>query len=124
MSRKSLISRIRSHIVPEHLPDEYFTLTPMDLKAAQATLSARTQTLINAPLQLRAMREAELKAKRNRWPEVLLIPLCIRVISQQILFRQLFVSDSQIRPNLKKYFLPPIKYDLSMPLYGNAFEKI
>jgi len=51
------------------LPDDYFTPTPMDLKAAQATMSARTQALTNAPLQLRAVREAELKAKRDRWPE-------------------------------------------------------
>lgn len=60
-----------SHIVPAHLPDEYFIPTPTDLKAAQATLSARTQALTNVPLQLRAVREAESKAKRDRWPEVL-----------------------------------------------------
>lgn len=60
-----------SHIVPAHLPDEYFIPTPTDLKAAQAMLSARTQALTNAPLQLRAVREAESKAKRDRWPEVL-----------------------------------------------------
>jgi len=70
-----------AHIVPAQLPDEYFTPTPTDLKAAQATLSARTQALINAPLQLRAVREAESKARRDRWPEVLDIPLCKRVIS-------------------------------------------
>ena len=40
-------------------------------------LSARTQALTNAPLQLRAVREAESKAKRDRWPEVLNIrPMC------------------------------------------------
>ena len=60
-----------SHIVSAHLPDEYFIPTPTDLKAAQASLSARTQALTNAPLQLRAVREAESKAKRDRWPEVL-----------------------------------------------------
>ena len=60
-----------SHIVPAHLPDEYFIPTLTDLKAAQASLSARTQALTNAPLQLRAVREAESKAKRDRWPEVL-----------------------------------------------------
>ena len=66
-----------SHIVPAYLPDEYFSPTPTDLKAAQATLSARTQALINAPLQLRAVRETESKAKRDRWPEVLNIrPMC------------------------------------------------
>ncbi|KAF8958326.1 hypothetical protein BDZ97DRAFT_1668664 [Flammula alnicola] len=54
---------------PVNLPDEYFTPSAADLKAAQATLSARTHALVNAPLQLRAVREAEVKAKRDRWPE-------------------------------------------------------
>ncbi|EIW84180.1 hypothetical protein CONPUDRAFT_119806 [Coniophora puteana RWD-64-598 SS2] len=53
-----------------NLPDSYFTPTAADLKAAQATLSARTQALTNAPLQLRAAREAEEKAKRDRWPNI------------------------------------------------------
>lgn len=35
---------------------------------AQATLSARTQSLVNAPLQLRATREASEQLKRDRWP--------------------------------------------------------
>ena len=52
------------------LPDEYFTPTAADLKAAQSTLAARTQALVNAPLQLRTVREAETKAKRDRWPQV------------------------------------------------------
>ncbi|KAI6107908.1 hypothetical protein F5141DRAFT_1215667 [Pisolithus sp. B1] len=50
------------------LPDSFFTPTAEDLKAAQATLSARTQALTHAPLQLRATREAAEKAKRDRWP--------------------------------------------------------
>ena len=70
-----------SNIVPAHLPDEYFIPTPTDLKAAQATLSARTQALINAPLQLRAVRETESKAKRDRWLEVLNIRPIIRLAS-------------------------------------------
>jgi tether containing UBX domain for GLUT4 len=52
------------------LPDEYFSPTAADLKAAQQTLSARTQALVNAPLQLRAVREANEKAKLDRWPNV------------------------------------------------------
>jgi len=52
----------------EDLPDSYFTPTAADLKGAQATLSARTQALVNAPLQLRAQREATEKSKRDRWP--------------------------------------------------------
>jgi len=50
------------------IPDSYFTPTAGDLKGAQATLSARTQALVNAPLQLRAQREAAEKSKRDRWP--------------------------------------------------------
>lgn len=55
-----------------NLPDVDLTPTAADIKAAQATLTARTQALVNAPLQLRAAREAEIKAKRDRWPETLI----------------------------------------------------
>ncbi|KDR79055.1 hypothetical protein GALMADRAFT_244812 [Galerina marginata CBS 339.88] len=55
--------------LPAELPEDYFTPTAADLKAAQATLSARTQALVNAPLKLRAVRDAETKAKLDRWPE-------------------------------------------------------
>lgn len=50
------------------LPDDYFQPTAADLKAVQHTLSARTQALVNAPLQLRTVREANEKAKLDRWP--------------------------------------------------------
>jgi tether containing UBX domain for GLUT4 len=56
------------HPSPDDIPDSYFTPTAADLKVAQATLSARTQALVNAPLQLRAQREAVEKSKRDRWP--------------------------------------------------------
>jgi len=59
--------RMASTSLPE-LPDSYFTPTTADLRAAQQTLSARTQSLVNTPLQLRAVREANEKAKRERWP--------------------------------------------------------
>jgi len=75
------------------LPDEYFTPTLMDLKAAQATLSARTQALTNAPLQLRAVREAELKAKRDRWPET---TIRIRFADQSQL-EKVFPSTNKIK---------------------------
>ncbi|PCH42606.1 hypothetical protein WOLCODRAFT_120813 [Wolfiporia cocos MD-104 SS10] len=52
----------------KELPDSYFQPSAADLKAAQASLSARTQALVNAPLRTQAMREAEEKAKRARWP--------------------------------------------------------
>jgi len=78
---------------PVHLPDEYFTPTPTDLKAAQATLAARTQALNNAPLQLRAVREAESKAKRDRWPET-----TIRIrFADQTQLEKVFPSTSNIR---------------------------
>ncbi|KAF5392184.1 hypothetical protein D9757_001371 [Collybiopsis confluens] len=50
------------------LPDDYFEPTAADLKLAQTQLNARTQALNNAPLQLRATREASEKTKRDRWP--------------------------------------------------------
>ncbi|TFY52215.1 hypothetical protein EVG20_g10651 [Dentipellis fragilis] len=57
------------HNSPRELPDDYFTPSAADLKAAQAALSARTQALTNAPFQARAVRETDEKAKRERWPE-------------------------------------------------------
>lgn len=57
------------------LSESYFTPTAADLKAAQATLTARTQALVNTPLQLRGTREATEKAKRDRWPNVSSCPL-------------------------------------------------
>ena len=57
-------------LVLADLPDEYFVPTASDLKTAQHTLSARTQALVNAPLQLRATREANEKARLDRWPVV------------------------------------------------------
>jgi len=54
--------------VPPPLPDEYFEPTAEDVRAAQATLTARTQALVNAPLQLKSAREATEKARRERWP--------------------------------------------------------
>ncbi|TCD62900.1 hypothetical protein EIP91_006257 [Steccherinum ochraceum] len=53
---------------PIELPDAYFQPSPADLKAAQASLAARSQSLQNAPLRTQAMREAEDKARRAKWP--------------------------------------------------------
>ncbi|KAK2463485.1 hypothetical protein APHAL10511_004571 [Amanita phalloides] len=50
------------------VPDEYYNPTMADLKDAQATLIARTQALVNAPLRTRAMRESVEKARKDRWP--------------------------------------------------------
>ncbi|KAJ6584558.1 hypothetical protein B0H19DRAFT_1105553 [Mycena capillaripes] len=57
-----------STVPPPPLSDDYFTPTAADLKLAQSTLTARTQALVDAPLQLRAVRDAAEKAKRDRWP--------------------------------------------------------
>jgi tether containing UBX domain for GLUT4 len=66
----SLLRNTDDLVVLADLPDEYFVPTASDLKAAQHTLSSRTQALVNAPLQLRAAREANEKAKLDRWPAV------------------------------------------------------
>ncbi|KAG6832948.1 hypothetical protein H0H92_004832 [Tricholoma furcatifolium] len=61
-------SSIASPAPPPALPDDYFKPTAADLKAAQDTLTARVHALTDAPLELRATREAREKAKRDRWP--------------------------------------------------------
>ncbi|KIJ66800.1 hypothetical protein HYDPIDRAFT_85448 [Hydnomerulius pinastri MD-312] len=75
------------------LPESYFTPTASDIKAAQATLTARTQAMVNAPLQLRATREAADKAKRDRWPNT-----TIRVrFSDRTQLEKTFPSTDKIR---------------------------
>ncbi|KAF9243563.1 hypothetical protein BU15DRAFT_43092 [Melanogaster broomeanus] len=75
------------------LPESYFTPTPADLKVAQATLTARTQALVNAPLQLRATREALEKTKRDRWPNT-----TIRIrFSDRTQLEKIFPSTDKIR---------------------------
>ncbi|KAN0093111.1 hypothetical protein V8E55_003895 [Tylopilus felleus] len=75
------------------LPESYFTPTTADLKAAQATLTARTRALVNAPLQLRATRQAVEKAKRDRWPNT-----TIRVrFSDRTQLEKTFPSSDKIR---------------------------
>jgi len=75
------------------LPDEYFSPTAADLKAAQATLSGRTQALVNAPLQLRTTREASEKAKLDRWPNT-----TIRVrFTDRTQLERVFPSTDKIR---------------------------
>ncbi|KAF9048497.1 hypothetical protein BJ165DRAFT_1343918 [Panaeolus papilionaceus] len=57
----------RQLVLPDSPPD--LEPTAAELRAIQASLSSRTQALVNAPLQLRAQREAEAKSKLSRWPE-------------------------------------------------------
>ncbi|KAJ7465189.1 hypothetical protein FB451DRAFT_1262921 [Mycena latifolia] len=78
---------------PPPLPDEYFTPTAADLKLAQSGLTARTQALVDAPLQLRAVREAAEKSKRDRWPNT-----TIRIrFTDRTQLEKVFPSNSKIR---------------------------
>jgi len=75
------------------LPDSYFTPTAADLKAAQSTLTARTSALVDAPLQLRATREANERAKRERWPNT-----TIRIrFTDRTQLEKVFPSTDKIR---------------------------
>jgi len=77
----------------KELPDSYFTPTTADLKAAQSTLAARTKALVNAPLQLRATREGNEKAKRDRWPNT-----TIRIrFTDRTQLEKVFPSTDKIR---------------------------
>lgn len=77
----------------KELPDSYFQPSTADLKAAQASLSARTQALVNAPLRTQAMRDAEEKSKRARWPNT-----TIRVkFSDRSQLEKTFPSTDKIR---------------------------
>ncbi|KAI8969855.1 hypothetical protein BD414DRAFT_502364 [Trametes punicea] len=51
------------------LPDHYFDVTAADVRAQQAMLTARRDALHNAPLRTAAMREAEDRKRRARWPQ-------------------------------------------------------
>jgi tether containing UBX domain for GLUT4 len=99
------------------IPDSFFTPTPADLKAAQAALSDRAQSLVNAPLQLRATREATEKAKRDRWPTTK-----IRVkFTDQTVLEKTFPSTDKIRSvyafvrPLLREDVKPIKFILYQP---------
>uniref|UniRef100_A0A8H7Y042 UBX domain-containing protein n=1 Tax=Psilocybe cubensis TaxID=181762 RepID=A0A8H7Y042_PSICU len=99
------------------LSDDYFTPTAADLQAAQATLSARTQALVNAPLKVRAVREAEAAAKLNRWPET---RIRIKFLDQTILEKS-FPSTNKIRSvyafvrGCLREDVKPIKFILYQP---------
>ncbi|KAL0954709.1 hypothetical protein HGRIS_003663 [Hohenbuehelia grisea] len=75
------------------LPDSYFVPTAADLKAAQDTLSARTRALVDAPLQTRAVREANETTKRAKWPNT-----TIRVkFPDRTQLEKVFLSTDKIR---------------------------
>ena len=61
-------------LVTGELPEAFFTPTTADLKAAQDSLTARTQALVNAPLKTQAMRDVEQKAREAKYPTVCFLP--------------------------------------------------
>jgi len=108
---------VSTPVLPPPLPEEYFTPTSADLQAAQSTLAARTQALVNAPLQLRAAREATEKAKRDRWPNT-----TIRVrFTDQTQLEKVFPSTDKIRSvyafvrGCLREDVKPIKFVLYQP---------
>ncbi|THH09746.1 hypothetical protein EW146_g8596 [Bondarzewia mesenterica] len=107
----------RTAAATHELPDEYFTPSAADLKAAQASLHARTQALTNAAFQNRSMREQKDKAKRERWPTT-----TIRVrFTDRTQLEKTFPSTDKIRSvyafvrgSLKEE-VKPIKFILYQP---------
>ncbi|KAJ7109027.1 hypothetical protein C8R43DRAFT_1139706 [Mycena crocata] len=103
---------------PPPLPDEYFTPTASDLKLAQSGLAARTQALVDAPLQLRAVRDAAEKAKRiERWPNT-----TIRIrFTDRTQLEKVFPSTSKIRAvyafvrGVLREDVQPVKFVLYQP---------
>ncbi|KAL1701690.1 hypothetical protein EV121DRAFT_294000 [Schizophyllum commune] len=78
---------------PPPPPDSYFTPSPADIQTAQATLSARTHALTDRPLELKAVREAREKAKRDRWPNT-----TIRIrFPDRTQLEKIFPSTSRIK---------------------------
>ncbi|KAG6833730.1 hypothetical protein H0H87_001162 [Tephrocybe sp. NHM501043] len=103
---------------PPLLPDEYFNPTAADLKAAQATLASRTQALVDAPLELRSVREAREQGKRDRWPNT-----TIRVkFTDRTQLEHTFPSTDKIRSvyafvrNALRDDVKPIKFILCTPV--------
>ncbi|KAJ3890979.1 hypothetical protein GG344DRAFT_48310 [Lentinula edodes] len=106
-----------SFIPSTDLPDSYFNPTASDLKLAQTQLSARTQALTNAPLQLRTTREAAEKAKKERWPNT-----TIRVrFTDRTQLEKVFPSTDKIKSvyafvrNSLREDVKPIKFILYQP---------
>jgi tether containing UBX domain for GLUT4 len=50
------------------IPATYFEATSADIRAAQDSLHARTEALVNAPFRTREIREAAEKAKADKYP--------------------------------------------------------
>ncbi|KAI0324679.1 hypothetical protein GY45DRAFT_1331299 [Cubamyces sp. BRFM 1775] len=82
-----------AHQPRNDLPDNYFDVTAADIRAQQAMLAARRDALQNAPLRTAAMREAEDKKRRARWPQT-----TIRVkFSDRSMLEKSFPSTDKIK---------------------------
>ncbi|KAI0636156.1 hypothetical protein C8Q77DRAFT_1101942 [Trametes polyzona] len=82
-----------AHQPSSDLPDRYFDVTAADLRAQQASLAAKRDALQNAPLRTAAMREAEDKKRRARWPHT---TIRIRFADRSVLERT-FPSTDKIK---------------------------
>jgi len=98
--------------------DDYYNPTMADLKDAQSILAARTQALVNAPLQTRAMQESVAHVKKARWPST---TLRIRFPDRTQL-EAVFPSSDKIKPvyafvrGCLKEEVKPIKFILYQSL--------
>ncbi|RPD54296.1 hypothetical protein L226DRAFT_616978 [Lentinus tigrinus ALCF2SS1-7] len=82
-----------AHQPPPELPESYFDATAADVRAQQAMLAARRDALQNAPLRTAAMREADDKKRRARWPHT-----TIRIkFSDRSILEKTFPSTDKIR---------------------------
>ncbi|KAJ3478529.1 hypothetical protein NLI96_g9694 [Meripilus lineatus] len=99
------------------LPESYFVPSAADLRAQQNSLIARTQALSNAPLKTQAMRDAEEKAKRTKYPTT-----TIRIkFSDRSQLQKSFPSTDKIRSvyafvrSSLREDVKPIKFVLYQP---------
>ncbi|KAJ8072578.1 hypothetical protein PM082_016137 [Marasmius tenuissimus] len=99
------------------LSDEYFNPTSSEIRLQQQQLTARTQALTNAPLQLKATRDTAEKAKKDRWPETR-----IRVkFPDRTQLEKVFPSTDKIKSiyafvrNSLREDVKPIKFILYQP---------
>ncbi|KAF7789809.1 hypothetical protein EIP86_000755 [Pleurotus ostreatoroseus] len=103
-----------SETASRELPEAFFTPTTADLKAAQDSLTARTQALVNAPLKTQAMRDVEQKAREAKYPTA-----TIRIrFSDRTQLEKTFPSSNKIRSvyafvrNALREDVKPIKFVL------------
>lgn len=104
------------------LPDSFFEPTAKELSTAIRNYSSNTQSMLNAPLKTKKMRDAEEQKRMSRFPKVLIrILLPDRVAIQgvftpQSTIRQVndFVRGTLIDPNMSFYlFVVPPKRKLT-----------